>query len=199
MSDAPLAFIGLGNPGAKHAGNRHNIGFMAAASLAREARASFPQQKFSGMLQQADYGGRRLYFFLPQTFMNRSGVPSSELIRFYKIPIENVIVLHDELDLALAKIRIKQGGGAAGHNGLKSLDQHIGNNYWRLRLGIDHPGIKEMVHSHVLSDFSASEQRIVDDLIANLAKQLPKLVDKDMAKVVSDIALTQQTVQSNKE
>lgn len=191
MSD-PIAIVGLGNPGVKHAGNRHNIGFMAVEALAEEARASAPQQKFSGLLQTADFNGQKLYFFYPQTFMNRSGIPTSELIRFFKIPVENVIVVYDELDVALGKVKIKQGGGAGGHNGIKSLDQHIGNNYWRVRLGIDHPGMKEMVHSHVLSDFSTEEQKVVDELIQDLAKQLPKLIEKDMPRVLSDLALHHQ-------
>ena len=185
----PIAMIGLGNPGAKHAGNRHNVGFMAVEELAREAGASAPQQKFSGILQTADYQGHKLYFFCPQTFMNRSGVPTSELLRFYKIPVENAIVIYDELDVTLGKIKIKQGGGSGGHNGIKSLDQHIGSDYWRVRIGIDHPGRKEMVHSHVLSDFSSDERKVVDELLANLAKQLPKLVAKDMPKLLSDLAL----------
>lgn len=188
MSD-PFAFIGLGNPGAKYSGHRHNVGFMAVDALAREARASAPQQKFSGLLQTADYQGRKLYFFCPQTFMNCSGVPTSELVRFYKIPLENVMVLHDELDLPLAKVRIKQGGGHGGHNGLKSLDQHIGKDYWRVRIGIDHPGIKEMVHSHVLSDFSGDEARRVETLLAELAKELPKLIDKDAPAVMNACTL----------
>lgn len=191
MSD-PIAIIGLGNPGAKHAGNRHNVGFIAVEKLAEEARATAPQQKFSGLLQTADYEDHKLYFFYPQTFMNCSGVPTSELVRFFKVPVENVIVVYDELDVALGKVKIKQGGGAGGHNGIKSLDQHIGQNYWRVRIGIDHPGRKEMVHSHVLSDFSAEERKVVDGLIADLAQQLSKLVDKDMPRVLSDLALNHQ-------
>ena len=188
---APIAIIGLGNPGAKHEGNRHNVGFMAVEELAREAGAGAAQQKFSGLLQVADYQGQKLYFFTPQTFMNRSGVPTSELTRFYKIPVENVIVVYDELDVALGKVKIKQGGGAGGHNGIKSLDQHIGKDYWRVRIGIDHPGRKEMVHSHVLSDFSGDERKVVDNLLADLAKQLPKLIDKDMSSVLNNMALAQ--------
>ena len=189
MSSSPLAFIGLGNPGKKHEGNRHNVGFMALDVLADEAGASAEQQKFSGLLRTATYQGQKLYFFKPQTFMNCSGVPTSELLRFFKIAVEDVMVVYDELDVALGKVKIKQGGGAGGHNGIKSLDSHIGKNYWRVRIGIDHPGRKEMVHSHVLSDFAKGEQDVVDDLAKELAKLLPKLTGKDMPGVLNALAL----------
>lgn len=188
MSDA-IAFIGLGNPGAKYAGNRHNVGFMAVEALANEARAAAPQQKFSGLLQTAEYQGKKLYFFYPQTFMNRSGIPASELVRFFKIPVEQVVVFHDELDLAFGKLKIKQGGGHGGHNGLKSLDAHIGQNYWRVRVGIGHPGIKEMVNSHVLSDFDKDEQGEVAELLESLSKQLKHFVNMDFNTITNDLAL----------
>lgn len=185
----PVVFIGLGNPGSSYAGNRHNIGFMAVDALAHVLKASDFKQKFSGMLAEATHKGEKIFLFKPQTYMNRSGIPTSELTRFYKIPPADVIVLHDELDLPFAKLRIKQGGGNGGHNGLKSLDEHIGQVYWRVRLGIGHPGNKDMVSSYVLSDFSAEEVPALRKFIADIATQAPKLIDKDMSAVMNDVAL----------
>lgn len=185
----PKLLIGLGNPGKEYAGNRHNVGFMAVDALAATLKASDFKKKFSGMLAETTHKGEKIYLFKPQTFMNRSGIPTSELAQFYKIPIEDVVVFYDELDLQLGKLRIKQGGGSGGHNGIKSLDQHIGANYWRVRIGIDHPGIKDMVSSYVLSDFAKDEWPIIESLIQALTKQAVKLVDKDMDGVMNGVAL----------
>lgn len=162
--------VGLGNPGAEYELTRHNIGFMAVDRLA--VGCSF-SSKFHGLTAQAMLGSEKLIFLKPQTFMNLSGKSVQAAMGFYKIPPENVIVLHDELDLPLGKLRIKQGGGANGHNGLKDIDQMAGVNYWRIRLGIGHPGTKDQVHDHVLSRFSAEEIKEVERVLVALAEHFP--------------------------
>ena len=167
----PKLFIGLGNPGAKYQHNRHNLGFMAVDEIAAHLKAPEWSEKFGGMLSRLD----DLYLFKPMDFMNNSGIPSSRIANFYKIPPENVYVFYDELDLTLGKIKIKQGGGDGGHNGIKSLDAHFGKDYWRVRLGINHPGNKDMVHSHVLSDFSADEKVIAVKCVKTIAQNIKTL------------------------
>ena len=147
--------VGLGNPGPEYALTRHNIGFMAVDVLAAAARFT---SKFHGETATLSIEDEKVILLKPMTFMNLSGKSVQAAMAFYKIPPENVIVLHDELDLPLGKIRIKQGGGANGHNGLKDIDQMVGPDYWRIRLGIGHPGMKEQVHGHVLSRFTKDEQ-----------------------------------------
>lgn len=165
--------VGLGNPGKEYAGHRHNIGFMAVDAIARQYGAGAPAKKFHGELLECVAGTEKLLLLKPHTFMNLSGKAVQAALAFYKLPLENLIVLHDELDLPLAKLRIKKGGGANGHNGLKDIDRLLGQDYWRVRLGIGHPGMKEKVHGHVLSNFAADEQAQVDDWLAALAKELP--------------------------
>lgn len=160
--------VGLGNPGPEYALTRHNIGFMAVDALA--AAASFTS-KFHGLSASLTIEGAKLILLKPQTFMNLSGKSVQAAMAFYKIPPENVIVLHDELDLPLGKIRIKLGGGANGHNGIKDIDQMVGPNYWRIRLGISHPGMKEQVHGHVLSKFSADEMSEVEKVLKVVAEK----------------------------
>lgn len=150
---------GLGNPGPDYALTRHNIGFMAVDALAGRERFS---SKFQSETASLSIEGEKVILLKPMTFMNHSGRAVQAAMAFYKIPPAQVIVLHDELDIALGKIRIKQGGGANGHNGIKDIDQCIGLGYWRIRLGIGHPGMKEQVHSHVLSRFGADEMAQVE-------------------------------------
>jgi PTH1 family peptidyl-tRNA hydrolase len=164
---------GLGNPGAEYAATRHNIGFLAIDALADAARASAPAKKFHGELMEANAAGEKLLLLKPQTFMNLSGKSVQAALAFYKLPLDRLIVLHDELDLPLGKLRIKKGGGANGHNGLKDIDRLLGDGYWRVRLGIGHPGMKEKVHGHVLSNFAADERRVVDDWMRALADAFP--------------------------
>ena len=156
---------GLGNPGSDYALTRHNIGFMAVDALAGRERFS---SKFQSETASLSIEGEKIILLKPMTFMNHSGRAVQAAMAFYKIPPEQVIVLHDELDIALGKIRIKQGGGANGHNGIKDIDQCIGLDYWRIRLGIGHPGMKEQVHSHVLSRFTADEMAQVEKVNAAL-------------------------------
>ncbi|MCP8937046.1 aminoacyl-tRNA hydrolase [Alsobacter sp. SYSU M60028] len=159
-----LLFVGLGNPGARYAGNRHNIGFMAVDEIARVHRAGPWRRRFQGEATEATIGGERVLLLRPETFMNESGRSVAEAMRFFKIPLADVVVFHDELDLPPAKLRMKAGGGNAGHNGLRSITAQCGNDYRRARMGIGHPGDKTLVHPYVLSDFAKSEQPWVEDL-----------------------------------
>ncbi|KMO15964.1 aminoacyl-tRNA hydrolase [Methylobacterium platani] len=162
-------FVGLGNPGTRYAGNRHNIGFMALDAIARRHRAAPWRRKFQGESTEAVIGTERVLLLKPLTFMNESGRAVAEAQRFYKIPLEGVVVFHDELDLAPAKLRVKKGGGNAGHNGLRSITAQCGNEYWRARLGIGHPGDKALVHAYVLNDFAKAEMPWVEDMCDAMA------------------------------
>lgn len=177
--------VGLGNPGPEYALTRHNIGFMAVDVLADAARFT---SKFQGLVTQHSIEGEPCLLLKPQTFMNLSGRSVQAAAAFYKIPPERIIVLHDELDLPLGKIRIKQGGGANGHNGLKDIDQALGPNYWRIRLGIGHPGTKEQVHSHVLSKFSAGEMDEVARLLCEVARNFPLFWQKSPEMLATKVA-----------
>jgi len=160
-----ILLVGLGNPGGKYAKNRHNIGFMALDSIVRRYSFGPWRTKFSGQMCEGIIDGVKVLALMPETFMNESGRSIGAASRFYKISPENVVVMHDELDLAFTKIKVKIGGGHGGHNGLRSTDAHIGKEYKRVRLGIGHPGSKERVHSHVLGDFAKAE-------VADLVKML---------------------------
>ena len=164
-----LLLVGLGNPGARHAGNRHNIGFMAVDAIAK--RHGFPpwRRRFQGVATEASLGGERVLLLLPGTFMNESGRAVEEAAHYYKIGLDDIVVFHDELDLPPGKLRIKTGGGVAGHNGLRSISAHLGNEYRRARIGIGHPGVKELVHSYVLSDFAKSEKGWVETMCEAIA------------------------------
>ena len=159
-----LLFVGLGNPGAKHAGNRHNIGFMVLDAIAR--RHGFPpwRRRFQGVASEGAIGAEKVLLLLPGTYMNESGRAVAEAQHFYKLGLGDIVVFHDEIELPPAKVRVKAGGGIAGHNGLRSISQHVGNDYRRVRIGVGHPGAKEMVHAHVLSDFAKSERAWVETL-----------------------------------
>ena len=152
-----LLIAGLGNPGAEHARNRHNIGFMALARIAEEHRVGPFRSRFQGRIAEGPIGGERVALLAPQTYMNESGRSVGEALRFYKLGLESLVVIHDELDLAPGKVRVKVGGGSAGHNGLRSITAHIGNDYKRVRIGIGHPGDKALVYPYVLGDFFKSE------------------------------------------
>ncbi len=167
-------WVGLGNPGAKYAGNRHNIGFMAIDAIADDYNFSSEQSKFKGVIRSGTIstpkGPKKVLLLKPMTFMNESGQSVQLAMQFYKVPLSNVSVFHDELDLDYGKVRLKVGGGIAGHNGLRSIKQHCGNEYQRIRIGIDHPGHKDRVHSHVLSDFRKDEINMRDDILNGLAR-----------------------------
>lgn len=161
---------GLGNPGSEYASTRHNIGFLAIDALA--PRAVFTS-KFHSEVTSLTIDGEKCLLVKPQTYMNNSGRAIQAAAAFYKIEPSNILILHDELDLPLGKIRIKQGGGANGHNGIKDIDQCIGPDYWRVRLGIGHPGDKDRVHDHVLSKFSAEETKDVERVLKIFAENFP--------------------------
>lgn len=181
---------GLGNPGKTYAGNRHNIGFMAVERIAHAHSFGAFQKKFSGAIADGNIAGTRALLLMPHTFMNLSGQSVASAMRFYKIDPEKLIVLHDELDLPLGKLRVKTGGGHGGHNGLKSIDADLGTqDYRRVRLGIGHPGDKELVSPHVLSDFTKAESPIVEQILVGVAKEIPALLAGDDAGFMTRIAL----------
>jgi peptidyl-tRNA hydrolase, PTH1 family len=172
-----LLFVGLGNPGARYAGNRHNVGFMVVEAIAKRHGIGPFRRRFQGVAAEGPIGGERVLLLLPGTFMNDSGRAVAEAAHFYKLGLPEIVVFHDEIDLAAAKVRVKSGGGVAGHNGLRSISAHIGNDYRRVRIGVGHPGVKELVHPHVLSDFAKDERPWVEalrDIIADNAELLVK-------------------------
>ncbi|MCU0838051.1 MAG: aminoacyl-tRNA hydrolase [Rhodospirillales bacterium] len=181
--------VGLGNPGAAYAGHRHNIGFMAIDRVAAVHRLTPFRRRFQGDVADGSIDGRPCLALKPLTFMNESGRAVGELCRFYKVPADAVFVFHDDLDIACGRLRVKQGGGHAGHNGLKSLDAHIGPEYWRIRLGIGHPGDKARVHGYVLSDFAAADRQWLAPLLDAVAGQIGILLSGDAAAFTSRIAL----------
>lgn len=187
---APRALlVGLGNPGAAYARHRHNVGFMAIDRLVREHDFGPFRKRFEGELAEGSVGGRPCFAFKPLTFMNLSGRAVGAVCRFYKIAAPAVYVFHDDLDLACGRVRVKLGGGNAGHNGLKSLDAHIGPEYWRVRIGIGHPGDRDRVRAYVLSDFAAADGAWLEPLLAALAREAPALVAGDAAAFTSRLAL----------
>lgn len=180
-----MLFVGLGNPGEQYHNNRHNIGFMVVDALAQTHKFSVPKTKFKGIVQEGTFQGKKVYLFKPLTYMNLSGTAVSELANFYKIPLHEIVVIHDDLDLDPGKIRMKQGGGHGGHNGLKSLDAHLGNDYWRLRIGIGHPGVRDFVSPYVLSNFSKADYMWLKPLIEAIVDEFGLLVEGNFSKFMS--------------
>ena len=172
-----VLFVGLGNPGASYAGNRHNIGFMAVDAMARRHGIGPWRRRFQGVAAEGPIGSQRVLMLLPGTYMNDSGRAVAQATQFYKLDLTDVVVFHDELDLPAGTVRVKVGGGVAGHNGLRSISAHVGNDYRRVRVGIGHPGVKELVHPYVLSDFAKSERPWVEalcEIMADNAELLAK-------------------------
>jgi PTH1 family peptidyl-tRNA hydrolase len=161
-----LLLVGLGNPGARYAGNRHNVGFLAVQEIAKRHGLGPWRRRFAGVACEGPLGGVRTLLLLPGTFMNESGRAVAEAAHFYKISPADITVFHDEIDLPPGKVRVKIGGGIAGHNGLRSISEHIGNDYHRVRIGVGHPGDKDLVQHYVLSDFAKSDRGWVDALVA---------------------------------
>lgn len=182
--------VGLGNPGPKYAKNRHNIGFLALDEIARVHRASPFRRRFQGEAAEVNLGPERAILLKPLTYMNESGRAVGEAQRFYKIALADVIVFHDELDLAPGKLRMKLGGGNAGHNGLRSITAHCGNEYRRARLGIGHPGDKAQVHAYVLNDFAKSEEPWVEDLCRAIADDAALVAAGEDARFQNKIHLS---------
>jgi PTH1 family peptidyl-tRNA hydrolase len=182
-------FVGLGNPGPKYAGNRHNIGYMAVDRIAADHGFAPWRAKFQAAVCEGRLGTEKVLLLKPETFMNLSGQAVGEAMRFYKLTPADITVFHDELDLAPGKARVKQGGGHAGHNGLRSLHAHIGPDYARIRLGIGHPGHKDRVSHYVLSDFTKSDQDWLDDLMRGISDGAPALAGGDDARFMNAVAL----------
>jgi peptidyl-tRNA hydrolase, PTH1 family len=184
-----LLFVGLGNPGAKYSGNRHNIGFMAVDEIVRRHLFSSWRKKFSSDMSEGVLGGEKVLVLKPQTYMNESGRAVGEAVRFHNIPLSSVYVFYDELDLEPGKLRVKTGGGAAGHNGIRSIAAHITPEFKRVRLGIGHPGDKDLVHAHVLSDFAKSDRAWLSKLLEGMADEVELLAEGKDEKFQSKVAL----------
>jgi PTH1 family peptidyl-tRNA hydrolase len=182
-------FVGLGNPGAKYARHRHNVGFMALDRIAARHDFGSWRRRFQGETAETSLGGERVVLLKPQTYMNDSGQSVGEAQRFLKIPLEDVYVFHDEIDLAPGKLKVKTGGGNAGHNGLRSISAHIANEYQRVRIGVGHPGVKDAVAHYVLHDFAKAEYAWLDPLLDAMAAAAPLLAKGDNARFLSQVAL----------
>lgn len=184
-----LVVAGLGNPGRAYARNRHNIGFAAVEAIAAAHRFGPFRARFSGLASEGTIGGKRALLLMPQTFMNESGRSVGEALRFHKLDVGELTVVHDELDLPPAKVRVKVGGGVAGHNGLRSITAHVGNDYRRVRLGIGHPGDKALVHNYVLSDFAKAEAGWVETVCRAVADAAPLLAEGQDASFQNKVHL----------
>ncbi|MDF1856914.1 aminoacyl-tRNA hydrolase [Pseudooceanicola sp.] len=182
-------FVGLGNPGAKYAQNRHNIGFMALDRIALDHGFGPWKARFQGELAEGALGGDKVLLLKPGTFMNLSGQSVGEAMRFYKLDPSDVTVFHDELDLAPGKLKVKDGGGHAGHNGLRSLHQHIGDAYQRVRIGIGHPGHKDRVAGYVLHDFAKADEGWLDDLLRGVSDGAADLARGEPGRFMNAVAL----------
>ncbi len=186
-------WVGLGNPGPKYAMHRHNVGFMACDLLADMYDFGPVQKKFQGWLQEGRIGGEKVLLLKPATFMNESGRSVAEALRFYKLPIEALTVFHDELDLAPFKVKVKTGGGTAGHNGLRSIDQHLGPDFRRVRIGIGHPGHKDRVHGYVLGNFAKAEMDELIQMLGAIGSAADWLAAGDDPRFMSEYALSMQS------
>lgn len=180
-------FVGLGNPGGKYAGNRHNIGFMAVDRIAGDHGFGPWKSRFQGEMTEGRLGSEKVLLLKPMTYMNLSGQSIGEAMRFYKLAPEDVTVFHDELDLAPGRVKVKTGGGHAGHNGLRSTHQHIGETYRRVRLGIGHPGRKELVSAYVLHDFAKADDDWLDDLMRGISDGAADLADGDPGRFMNAV------------
>lgn len=182
-------FVGLGNPGAKYAGNRHNIGFMAVERIAADHGFSPWRDKFQGQVSEGRLGGEKVLLFKPGTFMNLSGQSVAAAVAFHKLTPADLVVFHDELDLAPGRLRLKQGGGHAGHNGLRSIHQHLGEGYGRVRLGIGHPGHKDAVAGYVLHDFAKADHGWLEDLLRGISEGAEALAAGDGPRFLNAVSL----------
>ena len=181
-------FVGLGNPGSDYLSNRHNLGFVAVNALADRYNVSSWRSKFQGLIAEGRLGNNKVTFFKPMTFMNESGRAVKELITFYKTDLDNVLVFFDEIELAPGKIRVKKSGGHAGHNGIRSLISHIGGDFWRVRMGVGHPGKKDLVSGYVLQDFTKSDSKWVDALVNATVDAAPLLIEGDHNRFMTNVA-----------
>jgi PTH1 family peptidyl-tRNA hydrolase len=184
--------VGLGNPGTRYAGNRHNIGFMAVDAIARRHGLGPWRRRFQGVACEGVIGSERVLLLLPGTYMNDSGRAVAEAAHFYKLAVADIVVFHDELDLPPGKLRVKTGGGNAGHNGLRSISAHVGNDYRRVRIGIGHPGAKELVQPYVLTDFAKSDRAWVEALCDIIADDAALIARGDDASFQNKVHLAMQ-------
>lgn len=182
-------WVGLGNPGAKYAANRHNIGFMAMDRIAADFGVTPWRARFRGEMAEGRFGSTRVMLLKPTTFMNLSGDSVAEALRFFKLEVDALTVFHDELDLVPGRIKFKQGGGHAGHNGLRSIHQHLGPDYARIRMGIGHPGDKRLVSNYVLHDFAKADEVWLDDMLRGICDGAPKLAGGDAPGFMNAVAL----------
>ncbi|MDD3288636.1 MAG: aminoacyl-tRNA hydrolase [Alphaproteobacteria bacterium] len=184
MAQPQCLIVGLGNPGPDYLLNRHNVGFMVVDAIAASGEIHGQQKKFKAEIAQSVIGEVRCILMKPHTFMNLSGEAVSEAARFYKIDASDIIVFHDDIDLVFGDVRVKQGGGNAGHNGLKSLDAHIGKDYWRVRIGVGHPGEKKQVSDYVLGNFSKADKLWLGEMLPRIVEALPFLLKGEGAEFV---------------
>ena len=190
MAAPPLQlWVGLGNPGAQYALHRHNVGFMAVDAISEIHRFSPWAKKFQGWLSEGRLGGAKILLLKPATFMNESGRSVAEALRFYKLGVEALTVFHDELDLAPMKLKVRVGGGLAGHNGLRSIDRHLGPDFRRVRIGIGHPGHKDRVTGHVLGNYAKSEMDPLADLLGAVGAEAEWLAKSDDARFMNNVAM----------
>ena len=182
-------FVGLGNPGTKYQSNRHNVGFMILDKLAADYAFDGWKSKAGAQITSGRIGFEKIIALKPQSFMNKSGLPVAEAARFYKVAPEDIYVFHDEIDIGEGRLRVKQGGGHGGHNGLRDIDRHIGKDYWRVRIGVGRPHAKEDVHKWVLNDFSRHDKTLwLTDLLEALSKEAELLAQGDCASYMSRVA-----------
>ena len=191
-------FVGLGNPGAKYARNRHNIGYMAVERIADDHGFGPWRAKFQGVVSEGRLGAEKVVLLKPETYMNLSGQSVGEAMRFYKLGPADIVVFHDEIDLAPGKLRVKAGGGHAGHNGLRSLHAHIGADYVRVRMGVGHPGHKDAVPYYVLKDFPKADEDWLDDMLRGVSDGAEALAQGDTARFANDVALRLNSRRSSK-
>ena len=181
--------VGLGNPGAQHSGHRHNVGYMAAGAIARRHGFSPAREKFHSLAAEGTLAGDKALILWPQTYMNDSGRAVQAAMQFYKAEPNDVTVLYDEIDLEFGKVRVKKGGGAAGHNGIRSIDAHVGPDFWRVRIGVGHPGVKGLVKHYVLHDFDAEEKPEVETMVGAIADNFALLFERGHEHFMTKVAL----------
>jgi PTH1 family peptidyl-tRNA hydrolase len=199
MSDTPLLIAGLGNPGAEYARNRHNAGFMAVDTIHASYGFGPWRSRFQGQISEGTLGGRKTWLLKPMTYMNESGLSIGPAMRFFKLPLGALVVMHDEIDLAAAKLKVKTGGGDAGNNGARSITAALGPDYRRVRIGIGHPGEKHRVHGHVLGNFSKADEAWLVPMLSAIAEAAPLLARDDDVGFMNKVALLTQPAKQKKD